>query len=345
MILDRIKNSVIIIFFIFLLFLPVTIFCQIENFGSIKELDTRSIFSFSIMSDNKGDAIKEKPFKRMVDWMIDSDKKFVIGLGDHVKKRKTEKRNRKKNKFLEFLTENEWWKYNFYPNIADGENEYYGKGQGDWGAGYPLLTHIDLDKRKNTVIRENKCEYYSKIEIDDKYIIHLIQLHYSDTPQIEAEAFNQDSRDYLIKQLLDIDKKVGRDIIIVGAHSEDGIWIDKLSNENRKIVMDKADLLLSATTHMFNIFDVEGYFSYSDQGNELRVTHRSGALCINTGAITHARGFCPNGYVEVHVLESPFRMIVQYINAEKKNRKLQPDGYAITKVIGGKIYNPGFLVK
>ena len=334
-------NIVLLIIISFSLF-QFSLFSQTENFTTIKELDEKSIFSFSIMSDNKGDEIKKKPFKRMVDWMIESDKKFVIGLGDHVKKKKDPDKNRKKNKFLDFLTENDWWHNNFYPNIADGENEYYGEGQGDFGAGYPFLEHINLDKRKNTRIRDNKCEYYSQIEIEGGFVVHLIQLHYSDTPDNEKLAFNQSTRDYLIKTISAINKREDKDIIIVGAHSKDGIWIDKLNKNNRKIVMEKADLLLSATTHIFNIFDVEGYYSYEEKENELRTINRTGALCINTGAITHARGFCPNGFVEVHVLKSPFRMVVQYINAEGKTRKLQPDGYAVVKIIDGKIYYPGF---
>ena len=344
MLLDKFKTYIILLFSTYTLFLPMITFAQTENFTSIRELDEKSLFSFSIMSDNKGDAVKKKPFKRMVNWMIDSDKKFVIGLGDHVKKRKTEKKNRKKNRFIDFLKENNWWNQNFYPNIADGENEFYGKGQGDWGAGYPFLELVNLDNRKNTVIRDNKCEYYSKIEIEDDFVVHLIQLHYSDTPENEAEAFNQSTRNYLIDTINKIKKRKNKDIIIVAAHSKDGIWIDKLSKKNRKIVMEKADLLLSATTHIFNIFDIEGYYSYDKEvkENELRKINRTGALCINTGAITHARGFSPNGFVEVHVLESPFRIVVQYINTEKENRKLQVDGYAVVKVIGGNIYYPGF---
>ena len=333
----------IVFFSITILLTSNNLYSQSENLSSINELDKKALFSFTIMSDNKGDEVKKKPFKRMVDWMIESDKKFVIGLGDHVKKKKTPKKTKKKNKFLDFLIENDWWKHNFYPNIADGENEFYGNGQGDWGAGYPLLNHVNMSKRKNTVIRENKCEYYSKIEVENDYIVHLIQLHYSDTPDNEIEAFNQSTRDYLVETISSIDKRKDKDIIIVAAHSKDGIWIDKLNKKNRKIVMEKADLLLSATTHIFNIFDIEGYYSYAEEKeNELRKTNRTGALCINTGAITHANGFCPNGYVEVHVLASPFRLVVQYINAEEKKRQLQPDGYSVVKEIGGKIYYPSF---
>lgn len=48
------------------------------------------------MSDNKGDGLEKKAFDRMVKWMEKSQTKFVIGLGDHVKKGW-------KNSFLDFL--------------------------------------------------------------------------------------------------------------------------------------------------------------------------------------------------------------------------------------------------
>ena len=279
--------------------------------GSIEELDNESIFSFIIMSDNKGDSITEKPFERMVSWSAESDKRFVIGLGDHVKKGR-------ENPFLTFIKEDLWWSNNFYPNIADGENQYYGKGQGDWGAGYPLLEIAGLFNRENTTIRENKSEYYSKIRIDDKYTVHLIQLHFSDTPFFSNLAFKQDSKDYMIR-ILDSISKGDTDIIIIAAHSISGVWIDKLNSTEQDIVMQKADLVLSATTHIFKIIDVPGYYSYNEKDDKKTIS-RNGALCINTGSITNAAGSCPDGYVEVHILEEPYRLIVQYINAENENR-------------------------
>ncbi len=301
--------------------------------GTLEELDSEALYSFYIMSDNKGDSINREEFKRMVDWTTESNMKFVIGLGDHVDEGA-------ENSFLEYMVENEWWKNNFYPNVADGENGYFGESQADWGAGFTLLKLLEMEKKTNTIIRDNKAEYYSRIEVGENHTVHLIQLHYSDTPVGHTLAFKQDSRDYMIKTLNSIDKKEG-DIIIIGAHSESGLWVDVLSEEERNIVMGKADLLLSATTHVFKVFDIEGYYKERLE-DELRVVNRTGALCLNTGAITNARGKAFNGYVEVHMLEAPDRLVIQYINAEKGQRELSEPGSVIVKEINGEIYYPGF---
>ena len=97
--------------------------------STMQLLDATADFSFAIMSDHKGSAPSNSPeMTRMVQWIRESGDRFVIGLGDHLCKRF-------ENPFLDFLTANQWWQQNFYPNIADGENEFYGSGQGDWGLG------------------------------------------------------------------------------------------------------------------------------------------------------------------------------------------------------------------
>ncbi|MCD6328219.1 5'-nucleotidase C-terminal domain-containing protein [bacterium] len=288
---------------------------------TIAELDETAAFNFTIMSDNKGDSPASKPeFARMVKWIEESRSAFVIGLGDHVKRGW-------RNDFLEFLDENAWWKQNFYPNVADGENEFYGKNQGDWGAGAPILDTVDLSTQSNTTIRKNGCEYYSKINVAG-YTVHLIQLHYSDQPRDEAIAFTKDSRQYLIDTLRSIEKGE-KDIVIAAAHTRTGFWINQLSDEERPVVMDKCDLVLSATTHFFERKIIPEY-------------ENSGPLFINTGSITYPSRYCPPGYVHVHVLENPTRLIVQYINASRPQREMQHDEYAFEKVIGGRITSADF---
>ena len=94
--------------------------------SSIEDLDSKAVFNFAIMSDHKGDSPSSSiHFANMVRWISESNARFVIGLGDHVKKGK-------KNSFLNFLHNNTWWHSNFYPNVADAENEFYGKSQADW---------------------------------------------------------------------------------------------------------------------------------------------------------------------------------------------------------------------
>ncbi|MBA7686151.1 hypothetical protein ES703_94590 [subsurface metagenome] len=294
---------------------------KIEGVATILNLDRISVFSFAIMSDNKGDSPKSsKQFESMVKWIKESEDQFVIGLGDHVKRGW-------ENSFLNFLKENRWWHENFYPNVADGENEFYGESQGDWGTGTPILDEVTLSKRSNVKIRDNGCEYYAIIPVKG-YTIHLIQLHYSDEPKEDSIAFREDSKRYLISVLRSIDKGPG-DIIIVCAHSRNGFWIDQLSDEQKKVVMDKCDLVLSATTHFFERKVIDGY---EDRG----------PLFINTGSITYPYSYCTYGYVQVHVLRKPLSLVVQYINAGLPSRELQHSEYAFVKVVGDKIRETDF---
>jgi len=294
---------------------------KISGINNIEDLDKEAVFNFAIMSDNKGDSPKSsKQFANMVKWLKESNAQFVIGLGDHVKKGW-------ENNFLPFLKENKWWHQNFYPNVADGENEFYGRSQSDWGAGAPILEEVDLSENPNVTIRDNKCEYYAKIKVKG-YTIHLIQLHYSDEPKEDSIAFTEDSKRYLVDILKSIDKGP-KDIIIAAAHSRTGFWIDQLSFEQRTKVMDKCDLVLSATTHFWERKAIPGY-------------EDSGPLFINTGSITYPSRNSPYGYVQVHVIRKPLSLVVQYINADRIKREMQPSKYAFIKIVGGKILKTNF---
>ncbi|MCK4576369.1 hypothetical protein KAU34_08175, partial [candidate division WOR-3 bacterium] len=212
-------------------------------------------------------------------------------------------------------------------NVADGENEYYGENQGDWGAGAPILDEVNLSDHSNVFIRDNSCEYYAKILVED-YTVHLIQLHFSDQPKEDTIAFKQDSRNYLVECLESIEKGT-KDIVIAAAHSRTGFWIDVLSQEQQNIVMDKCDLVLSATTHFWERKEIPGY-------------EESGPLIVNTGSITYPSRYCPYGYVEVHVFHNPFSIVVQYINADYSEREMQHSEYAFVKIIGAKVLGTNF---
>lgn len=293
----------------------------LPDFATIQDLDDAALFTFAIMSDNKGDSSFSSPeFAKMVGWISEADCAFVIGLGDHVKRGW-------ENSFITFLEENQWWHDHFYPNVADGENEFYGSGQDDWGAGAPMLEEVDLASRPGVEIRENGCEYYAQIQVDD-YTVHLIQLHYPDSPRDNSIAFNQDSRQYLIDTLSSVEKGP-QEIIIIGAHSIDGFWLDELSPERQELVLDKADLVLSATTHFFERSALPDY-------------RDSGPLCINTGSITFPALYCPPGFVQVHVLEEPFSLVVQYIDASQPQRDPQQDEYTFIKIVDGPILGTNF---
>ncbi len=293
----------------------------IRGVRTIDDLDAAAVFSFAIMSDNKGDSPESRvAFARMVSWIEASGDRFVIGLGDHLKKGW-------KNDFLAFLRSNSWWRENFYPNIADGENEFYGAGQGDWGAGGRFLDETEIPIKPNVDIRENRCEYYARIAVKD-YTVHIIHLHFPDTPADRKTAFPDDSRRYLVATLEAIEKGP-KDIVIACAHSRWGSWLGDLSRKQRRTVMKKCDLVLSATTHYFERIAFRGY-------------EHGGALALNTGSITWPRG-CPPGYIQVHVLEDPPRLVARYVRADREQRTLERYGeYVWMKALGGPVMQPRF---
>jgi predicted phosphodiesterase len=230
----------------------------------------------------------------MTGWITSNDHKFVIGMGDHVKKGTG-------NGFIEFLKNNDWWQKNFYPTIADGDNEFYGKNQADWGAGKELFGLTDIKDRINVRFAENGVEYRTMIN-QSGINIHFISLHYPDKPNIDSISFRESSKEYMIRVLNSI-KKMDNDIIIVGAHSRLGYWLDRLNPEQMRIVNEKADLVLSATTHVFHIF--------SEQGSD-------GPLALNTGSITRPRLWSSPGFVSVEVYDKPLRIDVSYIDCSKE---------------------------
>jgi predicted phosphodiesterase len=290
-----------------------------KDITSIAQLDSMSVFSFAIMSDNKGDALNKKEFKRMDKWIKGSGAEFVVGLGDHVKRGW-------KNQFVDFLKEDRWWYTKFYPVLADGENEYYGESQADRTKGNMLFDLTDMKERGNIEFTEEGSEYYAKIKVKD-YTIHLISLFYPDSPSDDRVAFPDESKKYLVDILNSIDKKK-KDIIIAAAHSRMGYWLNNLPYDKRDVVLNKVDLVLSATTHVFQVFN-----SYGDE---------IVPLAINTGSITYPNLFCPGGYVQVNVVEDPDAFVVQYINAEKKDRKLQNTYYSAVKKLNGEVVSTNF---
>ena len=222
------------------------------------------------------------------------------------------------NPFLDLIKNDSLWHNHFYPNVADGENEFWGKDQGDWGAGAPILDYMDLSKRKNVEIRDNNCEYYA-IEEYGGIKVHIIQLHFSDNPPDPTIAFNESTRKYLFN-ILDSINKTDNDIIVVLAHT--GPWVNQLSEERQLKLMDKADLILGATTHRYQRY----YFLDGDV--------QTGAIAFNTGAVGNSGD---NGFLQIHVLKYPTRMIIQYQRTKNDSRELQESGFAYEKIINGKI--------
>ena len=277
---------------------------------SIADLDGLADLHFAIMSDNKGDSpLSSVEFARMNAWIKEGNPAFMIGLGDHVK-------HRLENTFIPWLQSDPWWREHFYPNVADGENEYYSPThrQADYGEGAPILDLVALETHAS-VIRPNRSEYYAQISVDG-YTVHLIQMHFSDQPMDAAIAFPESSRMWMMETLKDI-KKGDKDLIIVAAHSRTGAWDMILSPERRQFLLNKADLVLSATTHRFEAWVPEG-FEVGD------------AVCVNTGAVNYPGPMAANGYVEIHLIESA-GVVGQYIDLTQTGRRLQRGRFAWVK--------------
>ena len=277
---------------------------------SVGDLDRLADLHFAIMSDNKGDSpLSSVEFARMTAWIKEGHPAFMIGLGDHVK-------YRWENTFIPWLQSDPWWREHFYPNVADGENEYYSPthSQSDYGEGAPILDLVELDAHAS-VIRPNKSEYYAQISVGD-YTVHLIQMHFSDQPMDAAVAFPESSQAWLMATLKDIEKG-DKDLIIVAAHSRTGSWDMVLSPERRQLLLNKVDLVLSATTHRFEAWVPEGF-----EGGD--------AVCINTGAVNYPGPMTPNGYVEIHLIES-MGIVGQYIDLTQTGRRLQRGRFAWIK--------------
>ena len=277
---------------------------------SIADLDRLADLHFAIMSDNKGDSpLSSVEFARMTAWIKEGKPAFMVGLGDHVK-------HRFENTFIPWLQSDPWWHEHFYPNVADGENEYYSPNhrQSDYGEGAPILDLVELDVHAD-VLRPNRAEYYAHISVDD-YTVHLIQMHFSDQPMDAAIAFPESSRVWMMKTLKGIEKG-DKDLIIVAAHSRSGAWDMILSPERRKLLLDKADIVLSATTHRFEVWVPEGF----EDGD---------AVCVNTGSVNYPGPMAANGYVEIHLIES-MGLVGQYIDLTRTDRRLQRGRFAWVK--------------
>jgi predicted phosphodiesterase len=292
------------------------------NYSSIEELEETSTISFAIFSDNHGNSPYDNiQMAKMNSWMQKSNAEFAIGLGDHIMQQ--DGRN-----FLSFIARNHWWYNNFYPTIADSENAYFGKSQDDVDAGGALLTMMNFDKRNDIVKRNMKSEYYAVREVNG-YKFHIITLHFPDQPYTDA-AFTEESKKFMTNILNGI-QKTNKDVVIVNAHSRFGFWIDNLSPSQRATLMNKADLVLSGTTHHFEKY----YTSNVKAGQKM-------PLIINAGSTTNARFGGHNGYVQIDLLPSENALVAQYINLDADHKELASSNESFIKYINGGVKNVMF---
>jgi len=300
---------------------PIKVQYGFQNVNTLYDLEETEAFSFSVISDNHGSSpIDNIEMAKMSKWVYNSKDAFVLGVGDHLQKNKD-------NDFLTFLICNEWWKNNFYPTIADAENDYFGSGQSDWGSGGQLLNLIGLNRRNNVQMNPNGAEYYAQMKVDD-ITVHYIVLHFPDNPGDIKIAFPESSKQFLINTLNHINK-TENDIIIVSAHSMYGSWIDCLSPAQQHIVNRKCDLLLAGTTHYFERRTPEGL-------------ENSGPLMLSAGSVNKARWGSVNGFLQVHVMRNPLSLVVQYVNTDDSENKLQVSPYSYVKYINGGVYPLSF---
>lgn len=287
---------------------------KIRNVQSIRELDDLSDFSFVVIGPNRGLSPYDSATMDSLDyWLGDSDCAFIIGSGDHIKRNGD-------NTFLDFIRQDSLWKNTFYPGIAGGENEYYGKNRGDSQSGAMLFDAIGLKSRDNVHFNETHPDYHAIIN-HKGWEIHLIQLHYPDTPQDPIHAFTQDSRDFLTSTLQSIEKKQ-KTLIICMACGTMGSWVHLLRPEEQILVMEKADLVLTAGT-MFS--ERIQYGGFKDKV----------ALCLNAGSPTTPAFWCHPGFIQVHVLDNPPTLVAQYQDLTKPARDWQNPWYAWVKTPGG----------
>lgn len=294
------------------------------NFTTQEQLDDSSTFSFALFSDNQGASpYDDIHMTRMNKWMKESNVEFVVGVGDHLMKQ--DNRN-----FLSYVLRDAWWYKNFYPTIADAENAYFGKSQGDLYSGGAFLKLMNFRNREGIELRENNSEYYAVKKVKG-YNIHIITLHFPDQPANDS-AFREESKRYMVEKLNSI-HKTAKDIIIINAHSRYGFWIDNLSATQRDLLLNKADLVLSGTTHYFEKYLLDAKY-----------TNKKVPLIINCGSPTQAHFGSHNGYVQVNLLAKSNSLVAQYVNLDKAKRELSDIKETFVKHLTGKVRRGNFII-
>lgn len=292
---------------------------KLRNVENYKDIENQSIFNFSVISDNHGKSPYENIFMAKANYHIrKSNDVCILGLGDHLTNNGT-------NDFLFFMCNDPFWKANFYPTISDHENAFYGKGQDDWGAGKPFFDAVDIVHRKNVAFSNEGVDYYAIIDAPKGYKIHFISLHFPDEPTDTRLSFRESSKIFLHQTLLTINK-TNRDIIVVGAHSRFGSWINELNAEQMKLLLTKADLVLSASTHYYERFTLNGYAN-------------KGPLIMNSGSIINPRFGGQPGFVQVHVMEQHRGLYVHYVDVSKPTTVIRSSPFAYFRSFDGNIYD------
>lgn len=182
-----------------------------------------------------------------------------------------------------------------------------------------MLDMMNFNKRTDIVKRNMKSEYYAVREVKG-YKFHIITLHFPDQPYTDA-AFSEESKKFMTNVLNSI-QKTNKDIVIVNAHSRFGFWIDNLSPSQRVVLINKADLVLSGTTHHFEKY----YASNVKAGQKM-------PLIINAGSTTNARYGSHNGYVQIDLLADQNVLVAQYINLDADSKELSTTNESFISIL------------
>ncbi len=264
---------------------------EIAAVPNARTLQDMARLAFAAMSDNKGRGVEDPDVANMAARVRAMRAKFVIGLGDNL-------HSARHKGFLVLLKQDRFWANYFWPNIGDGENAHFAGRQDAWGAGKPLLHFLEIEKRPRVTMAANGIDYYTRLPFED-LTVHLIQLTYSDEPDDHAVAFREETRAFLETTLKRLPRSP-RDIIVAAAHSNRGEWLSVLSRERAGLVLDKCDLVLAATTHLYRRFD------YGEES----------ALVLNTGQTGEfsdsEKERDLSGFLGVYVLDDPLCLVTLY---------------------------------
>ncbi len=291
---------------------------KLRNVETYQDLENLSVFSFSIISDNHGQSPYSNLGMAKANYHIrKSNDLCVLGVGDHLM-------NHSNNEFLFYICNDNYWRTNFYPSISDGENIFYGKSQADWGAGKIFFDVIGMRERRNVEFSAEGVDYYSIIEAPRDYKIHWISLYFPDEPPNPKLGFRESSKRFLAQTLSKI-KKTEKDIIVIGAHSQYGYWLNELHPDLYRLVCQKADIVVGASTHYYERYTPDGLLS-------------QGPLILNTGSAVSPRFGSAPGFVQIRVLEQHRGMYINYVDVSKPNNTIASTPFAYFRTFTGKIY-------
>lgn len=290
---------------------------RLKGIETFEDLHNSKAFSFSIFSDNQGASPTSDILMARANMHIrNTNDKYVLGVGNHLNRVSN-------NEFLYFVCNDLFWRNNFYPTIADGENSIYGNHE-EWGAGKLFFDAIDMRLRNNITFSKEGTDYYALINDSSGYNIHFVSIHYPDQPADPSLAFKQSSKNFLYSTLSSIEKK-SNDIIVVAAHSRYGFFTEYFEPKLKKLVDKKCDLVVSGSTH---------YYERQKTDDMTK-----GPLILNTGSITNPKFNSQPGFLQVCILSSQEGIHVQYINLNENTDKLRSSPYAYFKSFNGKIYD------